>query len=106
MNLWEDWVEYGAFILLIIGFILAALAGSAVIQYMIIFLCGLAAGRLWYRQKNHLKFPWVMILTGFLMGYVLGSFYGDKKIIVLLFIIGGIVSYYVHDKGYIKTIEY
>ncbi|MBD3310624.1 hypothetical protein GF351_05385 [Candidatus Woesearchaeota archaeon] len=106
INIWDNWAELLAFCLLIIGFIFSASAGSAVISYIVIFLCGMAAGRLWYRQKNNLKFPWFLALMGFLLGYVIGSFYGSKRVIILLFIIGAILSYYLHAKEIIKTTDW
>lgn len=106
IKFWEDWAEVIGFFLLIIGFFLATLAGSAVISYTVITLSGLMGGRIWYRIKENLKTPWVIILFGFLVGFVLGSFYGDKKIIVLLYVVGIAVSYWLHLEGYVKSLEY
>lgn len=106
IKFWEDWAEVIGFFLLIIGFFLAALAGSAVISYIVITLSGLMGGRVWYRIKENLKTPWVVILFGFLVGFVLGSFYGNKKIIILLYIVGIAISYYLHLEGYVRSLEY
>jgi hypothetical protein len=106
MNYWENWVEITSFMLLVLGFFIAGSLGSAVVSYVVVFLCGMAAGRLWYRQKQNIKIPWLLIMIGFLIGFLLGSFYGNKKIIILLFVIGTVVSYYLHNKEIIKTTEY
>jgi len=102
----ENWVEYLFFILLVFGFFLSIGSGSAVVSYFIIFFCGMMGGRLLFRLKKDLKIPWIIILVGFLIGFVMGSFYGDKKIIILSYIIGIVMSYYLHDKGLLKTTEY
>jgi len=79
---------------------------SAVISYLVIFLAGMVGGRLLYKYKFHLKFTWILVIFGFLVGFVIGSTYGDTKIIILLFIIGNATSYYLHDQGYLSTAEY
>ena len=103
---YDDWAEVVAFILLVIGFFLASGSGSAVISYLIIFLAGMVAGRIWYRIRSNLKTAWAVILIGFLIGFVLGSFYGNKRIIVVLYLFGIFLSYYLHKEKYIKSIEY
>ena len=105
-GMWRNWVEILAFFLLIIGFFLSLSAPSAFLSYIIVFLCGMIAGRLWYQQRKNLKFSWLMIIMGFLFGYVLGTYYGNRKIVVIMFLLGMILSYYVHDKKYIKSAEY
>ena len=85
---------------------MATLAGSAVISYIVITLSGFMGGRIWYRIKENLKTPWIVILFGFLVGFVLGSFYGNKKIIILLYVVGIAISYYLHLEGYVKSLEY
>ena len=106
VRFWEDWAEVIGFFLLIIGFFLAISAASAVISYIIIILSGLMGGRIWYRIKENFKTPWIIILFGFLVGFVLGSFYGNKKIIILLYVVGIALSYFLHNEGYIKSLEY
>ena len=104
---WFDyWAEYASFAFLVIGFIFAASAGSAVILYVIALLFGGLFGRWWFRFKTGLKVPVVIIILGFLIGYVLGSFYGSRKVIVVLFLIGMVVSYVLHDKKIIHSTEY
>ncbi len=106
VRFWEDWAEVIGFFLLVTGFFLATVAGSAVISYIVITLSGFRGGSICYRIKENLKTPWIIILFGFLVGFVLGSFYGDKKIIVLLYIVGIAISYYMHLEGYVKSLEY
>ena len=96
-----NWVEYLFIALLIVGFILALKVGSAVMTYIIISLCGLMSGRIFYRIRKNPQFPFYVIIIGFLLGYLLGSYYGNKKIIFILFFVFNIISYYIYKKGYI-----
>ena len=102
----RNWPEFVAFLLMVIGFFVAILAGSAVIAYILILLAGFMGGRIWFTVKTNLKVPWSIILMGFLVGFMVGSRYGDKRMIVIFYILGIVASYYLHDKGIIKSIEY
>ncbi|MBN2567091.1 hypothetical protein JXB02_03355 [Candidatus Woesearchaeota archaeon] len=99
---WKNWAETYAIVLLIIGFVISLAAGSAVMSYIIIFLSGMFAGRLMYFRKRKLNFPFYLIIIGFLLGYLLGSFYGRKDIIIICFILGFILSYYLHEQKYLE----
>lgn len=104
--LWKQWAEVFFIILLMIGFLLAISIKSAAMNYTIIFLAGMMAGRLVYEKKGKQPiFAFFLIIVGFLFGYMLGSFNVNKKLIVFFFIVGSIVSYYIHKKGYIKIIQ-
>ncbi len=96
----DKWVELFFFILLVIGFIVSINIGSAFFSYIVIFLFGLMAGRFLQLRKN--IFPFYLIVLGLLIGYLLGSRYGNWKIVVFVFIIGAAVSWYVHEKEYIR----
>jgi len=102
----ENWPEYAGFLLLAIGFFIALGAGSAVIAYVMVLAAGSMGGRLWFRIKEGHKVPWFIILLGFLVGFVIGSRYGDARIIIFFYIFGIVLSYYLHDKGIIKSVEY
>lgn len=94
------------FVLLVLGFLFSLLTPSAVLSYALIFTVGMAGGRLMFERKNRLTFPYYLMLIGFLIGYLLGAFYGNRNIMVLLFIIGGFLSYYLHDSGIIRDVRY
>ncbi len=103
---WLDWPEIIGFILLVIGFFAAVISGSAVIAYTLVLMAGFMGGRIWFTVKQKFKAPWSIILMGFLVGFMLGSRYGNKKVIVLFYIIGILVSYYLHNSGIIKSLDY
>ena len=98
----KDWVEMIAFILLIMGFIMASTSGSAFLTYVTIFFCGMIIGRFWFQRKKDIKIPYFIVIVGFLLGYILGTYYGNKGITILLFFVGSLISYYLHEKGFIK----
>ena len=106
-ELMENWVEVVSAVILVMGFILAIFSGSAVVSYFVILFAGFMFGRWWYRYKTkEVRLPIIIICAGFLIGFLLGSFYGDKRILIILFIVGIIGSYHLHDKKYIRSVEW
>jgi len=99
----KSWAEFFFIVVLVIGFLISVRMGSAVMSYFTITLCGMMAGRIAYEQKNKIKMPYYIIMIGFLIGYLLGSFYGHTIVIVILFLLGAILSYNLHDKHIIKS---
>lgn len=106
LNFWMAWPEIISFFLLVIGFFVALGAGSAVIAYTLIMLAGFAGGRAWFRIKYRFKITWSIILLGFLVGFMLGARYGDRVIFFIFYILGIGISYYIHDKEIIKSVEF
>ncbi len=102
----SDWAELFFFVLLFIGLIFGVTSPSAVITYLIGFFSGAMAGRLIYERKNKLKAPYLLIVIGFIIGYVIGTFHGDRRITFLLFIFGAVLTYYLLDKKIIKDIKF
>src|SRR3989338_6561926 len=100
----KSWAEFFFFALMVIGFIVSLWATSfiAVISYIVVFLSGMIGGRLLYERKRKLSFPYYIIIIGFLIGYVLGAYYGSRQVIVVLFVLGILFSYHLHNKGYIR----
>ncbi|GAF86208.1 unnamed protein product, partial [marine sediment metagenome] len=94
------------FILLVIGFLLSLAAPSAVLSYLMIFACGMMGGRIWYEQRDNFKFPFFLIIIGFLIGYLIGTRYANLVVLIAFFVIGGILSYYLHKKKIIHSIRY
>ena len=101
----KNWGEFLFFVLLVIGFILAIASPSAVISYMVIFIVGLMSGRLLYERKNKLVFPYALIIIGFIIGYILGAFYGNKMTILTLYLIGIWIGYQIFNKGIIHDLK-
>ena len=102
----RSWAEVFFFILLVIGFLFSLLTPSAVLSYALIFTAGMMGGRLIYERKDKLQFPYYLMIAGFLIGYLLGAFYGNRNVMILLFVIGGFLSYYLHDSGVIRDVRF
>jgi len=99
------WVEYIALVVLFIGFFISMSSGSAFLSYLIIFFSGLLIGRILFQQRKALPFKYYILMLVFLIGYTLGTYvsFGSRKVIVIVFIVANVLSYYIHDKGYIKS---
>lgn len=102
----KNWAEFFFFIVMVLGFIVSIWASSysAAISYIIVFLSGIIGGRLLYERRKRLSFPYYIILIGFLMGYLLGAYYGNKNVVVILFVLGIVLSYQLRKKGYIRDV--
>ena len=104
----KSWVEFFFFVLMVFGFAIAlwATSFSAVISYIVVFLSGMIGGRLLYDRKGKLTYPYYIILIGFIIGFAIGTFYGSRKIVIILFVIGVLFSYHLYNKGYLKDLPY
>ena len=91
---------------MVIGFITALLAPSAIISYFIAFVSGMFAGRLIYERKNKIQFPYFMIIAGFVIGYLIGVYYGSRRVVIALFVIGAILSYKLYDKKILRDTRF
>lgn len=100
------WVEMLVLAFVIIGIIIAFLSPSAFISYVIIFLSGMIAGRLLWERRHNVRFTYIAIIIGFLVGFVIGSVstYGNKIVIVVLFIVGARLMYKLNEKGILSDI--
>lgn len=102
LDLIFTWVEIVAFILLVIGFIIAFKSTSAVITYIVALLSGFFFGKVWYSVRKKEKFAYFLMIVFFLIGFILGSFYRDKLLIILFYILGIILNYYLFKNKIIK----
>ncbi len=88
----NSWVEFVTLSTLIVGFVLSLFVYSAFLSYVIVLLCGVMIGGVFYHKKDFV-FPWVVITLGFLAGFVIGNRYGNSKLIAVFYIIGMVLSY-------------
>ncbi|MBI4148736.1 hypothetical protein HY490_05580 [Candidatus Woesearchaeota archaeon] len=102
----EDWVEYSAFGLFIFGFLLAFSTGSELLSYAFVILVGFMFARLWYRWRKNMKVVIVFLMMGFIFGYVIGNFYGSRKLTVALFLLAVWAGYEVHKREWMKSLEF
>ena len=102
----ERWAEYWALFLLIVGFLFAVKTENPVFLYIIALCFGLIFGRFLWKYKKSMKWSVFTIILGFLVGYLLGAQTGDRNIIIVVFFIGLIVSFYVHNNNILRSAEY
>jgi uncharacterized membrane protein len=105
LDLINAWVDYVLLIMLIVGFVFSVSLGSAFMSYIVIFLCGIFIGRVLYINRKALPFKYYLISFVFLIGYLFGTnfSFGNRTVIVIIFILSTMLSYYIHDKKYIKS---
>jgi hypothetical protein len=101
---WSEWAEFFFFVLLFIGLIFGIGSPSAVITYFIGFFSGMMAGRLFYERRDKGRAPYLLITIGFIMGFVIGTFHGNRIITFLLFIFGAVLSYFLFDRKILKDL--
>ncbi len=95
----EHWVEAFAVFFLVVGFLLAVSLRYPLFSYLVIFLSGSLAGKVFYQKRfKEPILPFVLIILGFLVGYLLGSFWINRFAGLLLFGSGLVISYYLHLK--------
>lgn len=103
---YKNWMEFFFLVLMVVGVLIALSAPSAVISYVIAFLSGMFAGRLIYERKNKIQFPYFMIIAGFVIGYLIGVYYGSRRIVIALFVIGAVLSYKLYDRKILRDIRF
>ncbi|MEE9525266.1 MAG: hypothetical protein V3V78_01515 [Candidatus Woesearchaeota archaeon] len=100
----ENWGEFLALSLLVIGLLLSLSISSAILLYIVVILSGFLAGRYYYTKIGRQPlFPFFLIIIGFMLGYALGSVVGNRIVVVILFIASWITSHQVHKNGYIRV---
>jgi hypothetical protein len=104
LDFFSDWAEFFFLVLLFIGVVFGVFSPSAVISYLLGFFSGMFVGRLMYDRKNKGRAPYVLIVIGFVMGFVIGTFRGKRLITLLLFLLGAGIYYYLLKKKIIKDI--
>ena len=103
---YKNWMGFFFVVVMILGLVIALTAPSAVINYVVALLSGIFAGRLIYGRKTKIQFPYFVIIVGFMIGYLLGTYYGSKKVVILLFVLGAIIGYKLYEKKILKDTKY
>ncbi len=91
---------------MVIGLLIALASPSAAISYVIALISGLFAGRLIYEKKEKIQFPYLLIIIGFVIGYLIGVYYGSRRIVIALFVIGAILSYKLYSKKILRDTRF
>ena len=104
MNFTIDWPEITATFFLVIGLALAVFSGNAFTLYTVCFLMGLVFGRMWSRLKISYGVPVFLLVMGFFLGYILGGWWADLRLITLTLLAGLLAGYWLHKKKIIRSL--
>ena len=99
-------MEFFFLVLMVIGVIVALSAPSPIISYAIMLVSGIFAGRLVLERKDKIQLPYLMVIAGFVIGYLIGVYYGNRRVIIALFVAGAIFGYKLYDKKILKDIRF
>ena len=102
----KNWMEFWSAVLMILGLVLALFTSSAVINYLLIFVSGMFAGRIIYERQHKIIFPYYVIIAAFLIGYLIGMRYGNGYAVIMLFAAGAIISFQMFKKELIRDTRY
>ena len=98
----KSWMEFFFLLITALGLIFALVVPSAMVGYALVFVSGYFAGRVLYQRRTNIIFPFYIIVAGFLIGYLIGMQYGDRRIAAVLYIAGAVLSYQLHSKGVLR----
>ncbi|MBI2665985.1 hypothetical protein HYX13_00070 [Candidatus Woesearchaeota archaeon] len=102
----EEWAEVFALFFLVVGFIISVLLQSPSLTYLILFLAGGLAGRTYYfKESSQPILPFVLMILGFLLGYMLGNFWTNRVWGIIVFAFGFWGSLQLHRKEIIGTFK-
>ena len=99
-GLFTNWVEGFFVILLLLGFVLAAVIKSAPLSYIVAFLSGAFFGKIIYHQKKDALLHYTLLTIGFIIGYTLGNLANNWLLTLLFLALGIALSYAAHDQGF------
>ncbi len=106
MKLEENWVETLTVAFIVLGFILALTLQNAFLSYFIIGIIGFLAGRTYYIKKHREPILHVVILIiGFLLGYLIASFWSNRLLAFIIFLGAFYLSYYLHREKIITMFK-
>ena len=99
VKLEEDWAEIIALSFIVLGFFTSILMKNPLFSYLVISLAGFLAGRNYYvKHQKEPILPFVLMIVGFLFGYVIASFWVNRGLVLIFFAIAFGTSYYLHLK--------
>ena len=106
LKLQYQWPELLALCFTLLGFLISVLISKPWLSYFAVLVSGLLAARLYYIQRYQQPIlPSVLIILGFLVGYVAGSFWVSRFWAIVFFLSGFALSYYMHVKGIIVSFK-
>ena len=105
-ELYKNWMEFSTIIIMLFGMFVAVVAPSAIISYIIIFICGLFAGRLIYHIQSRAMLPYLMTIVGFVLGFLIGVYYGNRLVAFIFFLLGAFLGFMAYRNHLLKDANF
>lgn len=99
IKLEEEWAELSALFFIVLGLVVSVSLQNPLLSYITVISAGFLAGRIYYiKHQKEPILPFVLMIVGFLLGYVVGSVWVDRIWVLILFVLAFGISYYLHLK--------
>ena len=93
----ESWAEALLLFFLVVGLLISLGMRLAIFSYISVSLSGALAARIYYQRRYREPIlPFILIIIGFLLGYLVGGFGANRFLLILYFVLGFALSYYLH----------
>jgi MFS family permease len=103
---YKSWMEVWFFALMLIGLAISLFAPSAFVSYLIALISGFFAGRLIYERKHKVSLPYIVLMAGYAIGYIIGAYYANRWVVFFLSILGAIISYELYNRKILKDTRF
>jgi hypothetical protein len=101
MDYYNSGPEYVFVFLVVISGILGLIIRNILINYIVMFLFGIIIGIQYYNHKFKRSYILSMLTIGLFLGYAIASFHTNWKILLIIYIIGGLLGYYIKEYNWI-----
>jgi hypothetical protein len=80
--------EYIFLLILVVGIIFSLVLDTLLMQIIVIFLFGILAATAQQVKKEEFNFPYILLIIGFVLGYLLAIKSNHRLLIIIFFITG------------------
>lgn len=102
----DEWPEYFAGAAAFLAFVGAMFMSNVFFSMLTIVILGMLLGRFFYKRRfKEPILPFVLIISSVALGYMIGTFFVSRLLILLLFLASFTVSYQLHKKKIIKIFK-
>jgi uncharacterized membrane protein YqgA involved in biofilm formation len=102
INYYENGAEYMFFALVIISAIVGLITRNLFINYLIMFLFGIIIGINYFNHRFKRKFVLMMLSVALFIGYTIASYRSNWKILLILYIGGSLIGYYLKKEKWLE----
>ena len=100
------YAEILAGIFLFLGFFISTSTVNPVFGVISIFIAGFIAGRVYYfKRKKDPILPYILVIAGFVVGFLMGNIWSSRLIVLLFFAIGFGLSYWLYMKNILVSFK-